>query len=289
MALTQAELNTRLKETWAWAQTQLSDQQKTNILNTLKGRNGKILPFDKMAGFEIKGSVYDCTISHPPKMTGSDGRAFYPQDLKMAVSQESYVNVALLIYTTVKSWEITQNRLSNPDNLIEIFGNKLPVSVKPRVDRNGNPAEGVWVNMSCSVTTNAVGDLAFQNIQFASTVEGKTINVNNADELLKPTDTQRSYVTIKPSVYFTGKGTAATRCSALTLIPAPQREESLSVDDLLGMGGAPMVASSQPQPVAQPVAQPAPQPTAASQAPTAPAPLEPAPATTDDILGMIQI
>ena len=36
MALTQAELNTRLKETWMWAQTQLSDQQKTNILNTLK-------------------------------------------------------------------------------------------------------------------------------------------------------------------------------------------------------------------------------------------------------------
>ncbi len=270
MALTIAELNVRLADTFRWASEQLSDQAKQNIVNKLAERkNFKniMLPFDKMAGFDLKGYVYDSTISNPPKMINAEGKPFYPSDIKFSVSQESYKNAALLVYSAVKAWEIKNGKVADVNNLTELFGNKLPVQVKQRVDKDGNPAEGVWVNVSFSVVTNAVGDLSFQNLNIASEVEGKTIDYQTADQLLKPTDTQKAYVSIKPSLHITNKGIVATRCASLTLIPAPQREESMSVDDLLGMGGEPTVAST---------------------APTAPAPAEEL-QSADEILRMIEL
>lgn len=255
MALTIQDLNARLADTFKWASEQLPTEAKQNIVNKLAERkNFKniMFPFDKMPGFELKGYVFDSTISNPPKMTTKDGKIFYPSDIKFTVSQDCYRNAALLVYSSVKAWEIKNGRAADKNNLTELFGNRLPVSVKQRVDQDGNPAEGVWVNVSLSVVTNAVGDMDFQNVKLASEVEGKTIDVRTADGLLKPTDSQRAYVSIKPSVHMTGKGVIATRCSSLTLIPAPQKEESMSVDDLLGMGGEPTVASTAPTAPTQP-------------------------------------
>lgn len=279
MALTIEQLNQRLADTFNWAKEQLPEQARKNIVNKLmERRNMKniILPFDKMPGFDLKGYVFDSTISNPPKMVTAEGKAFYPSDIKFTVSQDSYKNAAIMFYSTVKAWEIKNNKAANVNNLTEIFGNRLPVSVKPRTDREGNPAEGYWVNMSFSVVTDAKGDLKFQNLILGSEVEGKTINYENADQLLKPTDTQRAFVNIKPSLHITGKGIVACRCASLTLIPAPQREESMSVDDLLGLGDEPTVAAAPKAAPAQAPATPAPAPVEELQA-------------IEDIIGMIEL
>lgn len=296
MALTVEQLNERLKMTYEWAKQQLPEQARANIVNVLKQRQGKPLPLDKMAGFTITGYCNKSTISNPPQqISKSTGKPFYPQDLGVSVSQDSFTNAAILFYSAVKAWEITSNKLADPNNLTQVFGNRLLVSAKPRQDKDGNPLEGYWINVSYTVTTNALGTNSFQNLKLGSTVEGKTINYQNADMILRPSDGNTNtnqqgqrqpagYIETKPSLYFKTEKNAAgeiiarsivARCAELTLVPAPQREESISVDDLLGMGLEPTVASSQP--------------TAASQAPTAPAPLEEHQPTPDEILGMIQI
>lgn len=279
--LTVAEINARLGQAFTWAAKTLQDSgkdleaYKAKIKEQATKKN-PFFPWDTMkAGvdpetgapipFALTGYVFDSTITNPPKMRTSDGRPFSPQEIKFTVDSASYLNAAMIIYDAVlASAYKAGDTMLDLNNLTKYFGNKLPFSVKQRVDQAGNPTDGYWVNVVLSVQTGKTGDDEFQNCKFGSLFEDKVLDVHSADRLLKPTDSQRAYIKTTLSLYQDGNAHLCARAASLTLTPSPRQAESISVDDLFGQSTA-VAAPATPAP--------APQPTMAQQAPVAPAPM----------------
>lgn len=253
MALSVEELNARLQKTYDWACDQLSAAERQKIdaqCEKLKNAKNPILPFDKMAGFGIKGWVNKCKISNPDKMTSKDGRVFYPAEVRIGIDQASYKMTALTIYAMVKGWQLkTGGKIE--DGLTNAFGNKLPFDVRDRINKDTQEVTGVWVNCSLPVTTSVQNQAnAWQIVKFGSEVDGKEVTLANADKVLGPDAEGKNgaYIEVKINAHLSGDNKLMTRASDITLKPAPARDASYDVSDLLDLGEEdPGVAPSEPE------------------------------------------
>ena len=242
MALSKEELNARQQKTYDWACQQLSDAEKQKIdarCEGLKNAKNPMLSYDKMKDYGIKGRVNKSKISNPDKMVAKDtGRVFYPAEIRLGIDPASYKMAAFTIYSMVKSWQLKTGKKIE-GGLTEAFGNKLPFDVRDRVNKDTKEVTGVWVNCSVPVTIsvqNPQND--WQVVKFASDVDGKALNLQNADKVLGPAEDGKAgaYVEITINAHLTADNQILTRAAQITMKPAPAREITYDVADFLDFG-----------------------------------------------------
>lgn len=181
------------------------------------------------------------------------------REFKGTVIQEDHKKAAEFIYSTVVTWQYANGKKVTPDNLSSVFGTGRfpPIEVNPRKDAQGNPAEGYWVNISLKVITDADPSRDFQNCRFSSRVAGKELSPATADVLLKPTETNKGYVDVVVDTHINDSEEPGIskrcefRASRIVLIPNPNQNASMGIDDIYaamdamdGYTGTPAPASS---------------------------------------------
>lgn len=237
--------------------------------NYVRNEQGKIVAEGKL--FEIRGAVFESAITTPNNK--------YFHELKFSVLRDDYKQAARLIYSTFTTWLMANGKQqATGEDLFQCFGGRNLFWVNPKKDENDQIIEGQYYVNFCVPVVTHVDDQAnsFQLAAFKSQVYGKELNIQNADSVLSPSDTNKAFVSISMDVHMNkGKNNRCEfRAQTIKLINSPFQNNSLSADQLLDL--------------AMEDDAPAPAPTMASQAPTAPQQAAPAPAVAPEQISPIE-